>query len=92
VKWGAGVFDWNEDDGIEYVKEYYKFDLLPSYDTWWVNIKQGWFPRDGYAYGEVHYEYEDYYHVGYVAKARTYMKGYTESYGEEGELTVTTTP
>ena len=38
VKWGAGVFDYNEDDGVEYVKEFYRFELLPSYDLSLIHI------------------------------------------------------
>lgn len=91
VEWGAGVFDWNKDDGVEYVKEYYEFKILPVKNHWWINADQGWFPRSGYAYGSVHYDYKYYYDIGYLEKARTYMKGHTLAYGEEGKLTVTTT-
>ena len=84
AQWGSGIYDWNENDGIEYVRLYYKFIYVVNGRS--HTFKWGYEPSENsWAYGDAYHASGAVFRVK-IDKAITIMKGWTRKYGFEGRL------
>ena len=90
AQWGSGIYDWNENDGIEYVSLYYKFKYVINGES--HTFREGYWPgQNSWAYGEAYRASGATFRVE-IDKAITIMKGWTKKYGFEGRLSTWATP